>query len=79
VADPSPNGTGGRVPFSLRALGRLRERHAGGQPAASHTGYSSVATSESVPTAITLSLRRLWTIYKGISISGCRWFSPPLD
>ena len=31
-------------------------------------GYSSVATSESVPAAITLSLRRLWTIYKGASI-----------
>jgi len=58
-----------RRPGTLLAAGvGLRERHAGGQAAASHTGYPSVATSESVPAAITLSLRRLWTIYKGASI-----------
>src|SRR5215469_9805545 len=56
-------------PGTLLAAGvGLRERHASGQAAASRTGYPSVAKSESVPAAITLSLRRLWTIYTGTSI-----------
>ena len=56
-------------PGTLLAAGLgLRERHASRQAAASHMGYPSVATSESVPAAITLLPRALWTIHKGTSI-----------